>query len=76
MANFLNSYNPATGRYNQYLNFTHFDTEFQAFEAGSMVKGYSMFKTGPKGYPQLENYIYKAYPNAEDLVFPPSVYPQ
>jgi RHS repeat-associated protein len=73
---FLNSFNPATGKYNQYLNFTHFDTEFQAFEVGSMVTGYSMFKTGPKGYQQLENYISTAYRNADSLVFPSSEFPQ
>jgi len=74
--NFLNSYDPSTGKYNPFLNFTHFDTEFQAFEAGSMVKGYSMFQRGPKGYQALTDYIYRAYPDADDLVFPPSVFPQ
>jgi len=73
---FLNSYNGATGKYNPGLNFTHFDTEFQAFEAGSGVKSYSEFQRGPKGYQQLEDYIYRAYPNADDLVFPPAVFPQ
>ena len=74
--NFLKSYDPATGQYFGALNFTHFDTEFQAFEAGSMVKPYSMFPKGPSGYQQLTNYIYQAYPNADQLVFPPSLYPQ
>jgi RHS repeat-associated protein len=74
--NFLKSYDPATGQYFGGLNFTHFDTEFQAFEAGSMVKPYTMFPRGPSGYQQLTNYIYRAYPNAEQLVFPPSLYPQ
>jgi hypothetical protein len=73
---FLKSYDASTGKYNPGLNFTHFDTEFQAFEAGSGVKSYSMFPKGPKGYQQLEDYIYRAYPSAEDLLFPPSVYPQ
>jgi RHS repeat-associated protein len=73
---FLNSYNGATGKYNPGLNFTNFDTEFQAFEAGSGVKSYSEFQRGPKGYQQLEDYIYRAYPNADDLVFPPAVFPQ
>jgi RHS repeat-associated protein len=74
--NFLKSYDAATGQYNWALNFTHFDTEFQAFEAGSMVKSYDMFPSGPKGYQQLTNYIYQAYPNADKLVFLPSFYPQ
>jgi RHS repeat-associated protein len=73
---FLNSYNGATGKYNPGLNFTHFDTEFQAFEAGSGVKSYSEFQRGPRGYQQLDDYIYRAYPNADDLVFPPAVFPQ
>ena len=35
-----------------------------------------MFPKGPKGYQALEEYIYKAYPNADDIVFPPSMFPQ
>jgi hypothetical protein len=73
---FLNSYDSEAIKYNPGLNFTHFDTEFQAFEAGSMVKSYSMFQRGPSGYQRLTDYIYRAYPNADDLVFPPAVYPQ
>ena len=73
---FLGSYDPSTGRYNPALNFTHFDTEFQAFEAGSGVKSYSMFPRGPRGYQQLQDYIYRAYPNADELVFPSAVFPQ
>ena len=68
---FLNSYDPSTGKYNSNLNFTHFDTEFQAFEAGSGVKSYAEFPKGPRGYQKLEDYIYQAYPNANDLVFLP-----
>ncbi len=74
--NFLKSFDATTAQYNGALNFTHFDTEFQAFEAGSMVKSYEMFPSGPKGYQQLTNYIYRAYPSANQLVFPPSIYPQ
>jgi RHS repeat-associated protein len=75
--NFLKSYDSSTGRYNPALNFTHFDTEFQAFEAGAGVKPYSMFPRGPKGYQQLEDYINTTYHDATDPVFPPSgVYPQ
>ena len=74
--NFLKSYDPVTGQYDAGRNFTHFDTEFQAFEAGSMVKSYTMFKVGPKDYQQLTDYIYRAYPNADQLVFPPALFPQ
>jgi RHS repeat-associated protein len=75
-ATFVNSYNSTTGKYFSGANFTHFDTEFQAFEAGSGVKSYSEFQRGPKGYQQLQDYIYRAYPNADDLVFSPAVFPQ
>jgi hypothetical protein len=33
--------------------------EFQAYEAGSLVKKYNMFPRGPKGYQKLEDWIYK-----------------
>jgi RHS repeat-associated protein len=73
---FLKSYDPVTGKYFDGANLTHFDTEFQAFSAGSMVKPYSMFTPGPKGYQQLTDYINRAYPNADQLLFPPSQFPQ
>jgi uncharacterized protein RhaS with RHS repeats len=41
---FLKSYDAATGMYSSALNFIHFDTEFAAFETGSQVKSYPMFK--------------------------------
>lgn len=75
--NFLKSYDPSTGKYNSALNFTHFDTEFRAFETGAGVKPYPMFPRGPRGYQQLQDYIYRTYHDADDPVFPPSgVYPQ
>jgi hypothetical protein len=74
--NFLNSYNPATGKYNPFANFSHFDTEFQAFSAGAGVKPYSMFPSGPGGYQQLTDYINRAYPNADQQVFSPRLFPQ
>jgi RHS repeat-associated protein len=73
---FIHSWDPWNGRYEGGLNPTHFSTEFQAFEAGASVESYGMFPKGPKGYQKLEDYIYRAYPNADDLVFPPSVFPQ
>ena len=73
---FLNSYSPLTGKYSSFDNFTHFDTEFKAFETGSLVKSYADFKTGPKGYQQLTDHIYRAYTNAGQLEFPPAVFPQ
>lgn len=75
-ANFVNSYNPATGNYFSGANFTHFDTEFQAFEAGAGVKAYPMFPRGPGGYQQLDDYIRRAYPNADQDVFDPARFPQ
>ena len=73
---FVNSYDVTTGRFNAALNPTHFSTEFQAYGAGSLVKKYSMFPRDPKGYQKLEDWIYKTYPSADDIVFPPSMYPQ
>lgn len=73
---FLSSFNPATGNYNAFANFTHFDTEFQAFGAGSGVKAYPMFPRGPGGYQQLDDYIHRAYPNADQPVFNPASWPQ
>jgi RHS repeat-associated protein len=73
---FLNSYDVTTGGFNPALNPTHFSTEFQAYGAGSLVKNYGMFPTGPEGYQQLVDWIYRHYPNADDVVFPPSMYPQ
>ena len=70
-ANFVKSYNPDTGNYFSGANFSHRDTEFQAFEAGAGVESYSSFKRGPKGYQQLDDFITKAYPNADQLVFDP-----
>lgn len=58
------------------MNFTHFDTEFTAFSVGSMVKPYPMFPAWPNEYPNLDEHIYRAYPNANDLVFAPTIYPQ
>jgi DNA primase catalytic core len=37
---FINSFDPDTGRYNQALNITHGQTEFNAFTAGAGVKKY------------------------------------
>lgn len=56
-ANFVNSYNPATGMYMAGANFTHRDTEFQAFGAGSLVMPYSSIYNGhfaPGGYQALD----------------------
>ena len=69
---FLKSYDAATGLYSLNMNFTHFETEFRAFDTGSMVEPYSMFRTST----QLTNFIYGAYPNADQLEFSPSLYPQ
>ncbi len=75
-ANFVNSYNSATGKYFSGANFSHRDTEFQAFEAGAGVEAYSSFQRGQKGYQQLDDYITKAYPNADQPVFDPARFPQ
>ena len=58
------------------LNYTHGDSEFQAFETGAGVKPYPMFQSGPQGYQQLDDYIHKAYPNADKLEWNPAEVPQ
>jgi hypothetical protein len=58
------------------LNFTIFETEFKAFETGAQVKPYPMFKTGPKGYSQLDQYLMKAYQHPNAWQFDPALFPQ
>jgi RHS repeat-associated protein len=72
---FLKSFDPATGTYSAALNYRNFDTEFKAYETGSLVSRYPYFKTGPQGYQALMVFITKYYPDAEDLLFDPVAYP-
>jgi RHS repeat-associated protein len=77
--NFLNSYNPATGKYNPFLNYSHFDTEAQAYSAGSLVKPYSWYPNGsfgPNGYQQRDDFINAHYVCPGCQVFDPQDYPQ
>jgi RHS repeat-associated protein len=77
--NFLNSYNPATGKYNPFLNYSHFDTEAQAYSAGSLVKPYSWYPNGsfgPNGYQQRDDFINSHYVCPGCQVFDPQDYPQ
>jgi RHS repeat-associated protein len=72
---FLNSYNPLTGGYNQALNLTHFQTEFNAFKAGAEVNHEHGF--GPNDTQKITDYIRANYP-ARILnlpVFDPSTFP-
>jgi hypothetical protein len=57
---FLNSFDPATGGYNQGLNLTHFQTEFNAFKAGADVNHEHGF--GPNDVQGITNYIRTNYP--------------
>jgi hypothetical protein len=78
-ANFVNSYNPATGNYSSGANYFHRDTEFQAYGAGSLVKPYSFYPNGPigpGGYQELDDYITRGYPRADTLQWDPARYPQ
>jgi RHS repeat-associated protein len=57
---FLNSYDPTTGGYNQNLNPTHFQTEFNAFKAGAYVNHEHGF--GPNDTQKITDYINTNYP--------------
>lgn len=57
---FLNSFDPATGGYNQALNPTHFQTEFNAFKASADVNQEHGF--GPNDVQGITNYIRTNYP--------------
>ena len=72
---FLNSYDPVTGGYNQALNPTHFQTEFNAFKAGADVNHEHGF--GPNDVQGITNYIRANYPaNLLNLpVFNPANFP-
>lgn len=72
----MNTKDPTTGNYNSGMNFTHRETEFRAFEAGSGVKPYKEFPSGPGGWGKLMDYITKAYPNADEMRFDKENYPQ
>jgi hypothetical protein len=52
---FLNSFDPTTGGFNQNLNLTHLQTEFDAFRAGAMVNREHGF--GPNDVQGITNYI-------------------
>lgn len=72
---FLGSFNPATGGYDQSLNPTHFQTEFNAFRAGAMVNQEHGF--GPNDTQGITNYIQRNYPASllNQPVFPVSMFP-
>jgi hypothetical protein len=72
---FLKSFDPATKTYSAALNYTNFDTEFKAYQTGSLVSRYPDFKNGPQGYQALTVFIKKYYPDAEDLLFDPRGFP-
>jgi hypothetical protein len=72
---FLNSYNFVTGGYDQSLNPTHFQTEFDAFKAGAEVNHEHGF--GPNETQKITDYIRANYP-ARILnmpVFDPIMFP-
>jgi len=72
---FLGSFDSRTGGYDQTLNPTHFQTEFNAFKAGAMVNHEHGF--GPNDVQGITNYINTNYP-ARVLpmpVFPVSMFP-
>ncbi len=58
--NFLNSFSPATMGYDQNMNITHFQTEFNAFKAGAYVNSEHGF--GPNDNQGITDYINANYP--------------
>jgi hypothetical protein len=77
--NFFNTYNPETGKFCSCANFTHGDTERQAYGVGSLVKPYSFYNgpIGPGGYTELDQFIVRAYGDkADKLEFNEKDYPQ
>jgi RHS repeat-associated protein len=72
---FLNSYDPRTGSYDQTLNPTHFQTEFNAFKAGADVNHEHGF--GPNDVQGITKYIRDNYnPRILNLpVFNPANFP-
>lgn len=57
---FLNSFDPMTMGYDQNLNPTHFQTEFNAFKAGAGVNHEHGF--GPNDNQKITDYIHSNYP--------------
>ena len=55
---FLNSYNPLTGGYDQSLNLTHGQTEFNAFKAGAEISYEHGF--GPNDTQKILNFLHKS----------------
>jgi RHS repeat-associated protein len=87
--NFFQSYDFSTNKFNGALNYTHYDTEFKAFEAGATVKPYRNLDcgngnscdivAGPRGYSNLDKYLNSTpdYRDANQLLqFNPTVWPQ
>jgi len=58
--NFLNSFRGATMGYDQNLNITHFQTEFNGFKAGAYVNSEHGF--GPNDAQKITDYINANYP--------------
>ena len=73
---FLNSFNPFTGGYDQALNITHGQTEFNAFKAGAEVSHEHGF--GPNDTQKIWDFLHSnsAYEHILNVpVFDPSRFP-
>jgi RHS repeat-associated protein len=46
---FLNSYDSATGKFNGFLNYVHYDTEFKAYAIGASVRNGEAYSMGTCG---------------------------
>jgi hypothetical protein len=79
---FLNSFNALTGGYDQSLNITHGQTEFNAFRAGAFVNQEQGF--GPNDTQKIWDFL-RSSPAYRDILnvpifdpsrFPPGITPQ
>lgn len=73
---FLDSYNPVAGGYDQSLNPTHGQTEFNAFKAGAEINHEHGF--GPNDTQKILNFLHNSPiygPNFNLLVFDPKNFP-
>ena len=73
---FLNSYDPAKGGYDQSLNFTHGQTEFNGLKVGAEIDG--GHGLNPNNPQQIWDFIRNSPvygPVMNNLVFPPALFP-
>ena len=74
---FLNSFDPKSGTYDFSLNFTHYFTEFHAYDVGGRVTAYGTIEPGPAGWGELDRILTSGdWPERDQFIFNPDEYPQ